>query len=176
MALCCTSAVLFWNKVGCLSFILYSTKLTKLWSNIKKQKEDDYHYGGERESRQVVANSLIPTVICLYITLARLHLIHIPASRLHFQESTFLCCYSFLWFAVASHSVVLLLWMQCRYLGKRGRDCLLQSISPSSPLEACSRGNKWRDKSSRFECCYPCWAVNVCPLLPHPAFFAICNS
>ena len=80
MALCCTTSVLFWNKVGCLSFVLCSTKLTKLWSTIKKQKEDDYHYGGERKSQQVIANSLVPTIICLYITLARLHLIQIPAS------------------------------------------------------------------------------------------------
>lgn len=143
MALCCTTSVLFWNKVGCLSFVLCSTKLTKLWSTIKKQKEDDYHYGGERKSQQVIANSLVPTIICLYITLARLHLIQIPASQLHFQESTFFCFYSFLWFAVASHSVVLLLWMQCRHLGKWGGNCFLHSIPSSSPLETSSRGYKW---------------------------------
>ena len=38
---------------------------------MKKQKEDDFKYGGERSSLQVLSNSLIPTLICLYVSVAK---------------------------------------------------------------------------------------------------------
>ena len=38
---------------------------------MKKQKEDDFKYGGERSSLQVLSNSFIPTLICLYVSVAR---------------------------------------------------------------------------------------------------------
>ena len=95
-----------------LAFLLishYSTKLTKLWSNIKKQKEDKYCYGGEREAKQVIANSLVPTLLCLYILLSRVGVIRISAERLRFLEgrpngSSLMC-----WCTVSSHSGFLLL-------------------------------------------------------------------
>ena len=48
-----------------------SSKLTKMWSSVKKQKEDDFKYGGERCSLQVLSNSFIPTLICLYVIVAK---------------------------------------------------------------------------------------------------------
>ena len=44
-----------------------SSKLTKMGSKVKKQKEDGYQYGGERKGKQVIANSFIPTLIALFL-------------------------------------------------------------------------------------------------------------
>lgn len=38
---------------------------------MKKQKEDDFKYGGERSSLQVLSNSFVPTLICLYVSIAK---------------------------------------------------------------------------------------------------------
>lgn len=65
-----------------------SSKFTKMWSSIKRQKEDDYHYGGERRSSQVLCNSFIPTLLTIYILLARFHVIGVSARDLEYQERT----------------------------------------------------------------------------------------
>ena len=59
-----------------------------MWSSIKKQKEDDYHFGGERRAKQVLCNSFVPTVLSLYILLVRFHLISLGEHSMPFLEST----------------------------------------------------------------------------------------
>ena len=58
-----------------------------MWSSIKKQKEDDYHFGGERKAKQVLCNSFVPTIIAVYILLVRLHLISLGEHSMQFLES-----------------------------------------------------------------------------------------
>ena len=48
-----------------------SSKLTKMWSNVKQQREDDFVFGGERSGIQVLSNSFIPTLLCVYVVYAR---------------------------------------------------------------------------------------------------------
>ena len=48
-----------------------------MWVNIKKQREDDFHYGGERKARQVIANSFIPTLFSLFLILSKWNIIQI---------------------------------------------------------------------------------------------------
>ena len=99
----------FLTRFALLLILQLSTKLTKLWSNIKKQKEDKYCFGGEREARQVIANSLVPTLFCLYILLSRLGLIQNSAARLHFLEGILNVCFLICWFVVSSCSGCILL-------------------------------------------------------------------
>ena len=58
-----------------------------MWSSIKKQKEDDYHFGGERCGKQVLCNSFIPTILAVYILLVRLRVISIGEQSMQFVES-----------------------------------------------------------------------------------------
>ena len=87
----------FLTRFAFVLFLKLSTKLTKLWSYIKKQKEDKYTYGGEREAKQVIANSLVPTLICSYILFSRLGLIQISAERLRFLEGRCVCAICNVW-------------------------------------------------------------------------------
>ena len=59
-----------------------------MWSSIKKQKEDDYHFGGERRANQVLCNSFVPTILSLYVLLVRFHLISLGEHSMPFLEST----------------------------------------------------------------------------------------
>ena len=58
-----------------------------MWSSIKKQKEDDYHFGGERRAKQVLCNRFVPTILSLYILLVRFHLISLGEHSMPFLES-----------------------------------------------------------------------------------------
>lgn len=75
--------------------IIFSSKLTKMWSNVKKQKEDNFHYGGERKGRQVISNSFIPTILCVLIILLRWNLIEIPNISIEFVESGYASLFLF---------------------------------------------------------------------------------
>lgn len=123
--------------------IISSSKLTKMWSNVKKQKEDNFHYGGERKGRQVIANSFIPTILCVLILLLRWNLIQIPNFSLEFIQSR--CAFLF-WLnrpIIPSNCSIILYWMLCRYLGKWSGYHLINSLSSFSSLEACSSWYKW---------------------------------
>ena len=58
-----------------------------MWSNIKKQKEDEFHYGGERKGKQVLANSFIPSVVSIVIVLLKFNFLGIPNKSIEYIES-----------------------------------------------------------------------------------------
>ena len=64
-----------------------SSKLTKMWSNVKQQREDDFVFGGERSGIQVLSNSFIPTLLCVYVVYARSGLRSELYGRIPYQES-----------------------------------------------------------------------------------------
>ncbi|KAK8796781.1 hypothetical protein WA588_000908 [Blastocystis sp. NMH] len=68
-------------------FFLTSSKLTKMWSSVKRQREDDFVFGGERNGMQVLSNSFVPTLLCVYVIYARSGLSSTLYGRIPYQES-----------------------------------------------------------------------------------------
>lgn len=64
-----------------------SSKLTKMWSSVKRQREDDFVFGGERTGVQVLSNSFVPTLLCVYVIYARSGLSSELYGRIPYQES-----------------------------------------------------------------------------------------
>lgn len=61
-----------WRYGVLLMFFFFSSSiLTKLWPQIKSQKEEKFILGGKRNYIQVIANSWISTLISLYIIFVR---------------------------------------------------------------------------------------------------------
>ena len=87
-------------------------------SNVKRQKEDAYQYGGERKGQQVIANSFIPTLIAIFIVFIRWNSISIYGYSIETIESTrcilSLCNRS----SLTTYCIILLYRVLCRYMGK----------------------------------------------------------
>ena len=67
--------------------LICSSKLTKMWSNVKRQKEDGFVFGGERNYYQVLSNSFVPTLACIYVSIAKSGIFEGLSSKIAFQES-----------------------------------------------------------------------------------------
>ena len=98
--------------------VTHSSKLTKMWSSVKKQKEEGFVFGGERNFYQVFSNSFIPTIICIYIAFAKMGIVPYLSERIGYQESRVLLCQFIHRYAIASYGFGVLLRMFSRYLGK----------------------------------------------------------
>ena len=88
-----------------------------MWANIKKQREDDFHYGGERKARQVIANSFIPTLFSLFLILSKWNIIQIKQFSIEYLESIVLTHFLLYRSYYSTNYFILLYRMLCRYMG-----------------------------------------------------------
>ena len=63
-----------------------------MWSSVKKQKEDGFVFGGERNFYQVLSNSFVPTIICIYVVFAKMGVVPSLSERISYQESRTMFC------------------------------------------------------------------------------------
>lgn len=144
-----------------------------MWSNIKKQKEDKFQYGGERRAAQVLANSFIPSVVSIIIILLKNNIINVSTISIEFIESShFLfiqCRLSFI-----AYCIIVLYRVLCWYVGKWSGYYFIQAISLVFALEACSCRNKRRYKCFGHECFSLCQCLYVYSVLVHSTIHFHC--
>ena len=91
-------------------------KIDRINALAKKQKEEGFVFGGERNFYQVFSNSFIPTIICIYIAFAKMGIVPYLSERIGYQESRVLLCQFIHRYAIASYGFGVLLRMFSRYL------------------------------------------------------------